>query len=760
MCASISKVKFMCSALLAVLCALSSSAVGLQQGAAANAKARAKFDSHLAPQLSRSQPLQHHNSAGFSQPQQQPPQLQRQLNANSADIPQQLPARSPHLSRAAGSLVAHLNCNKVKGHVTLTPNAATGATTISAQISAGPANEVYQWSLHQFPVKPGAGMCTCSQLLLGLKLLDFGEMHGNLGAQQQHQPPADGSQPTVEQGANLVEFAVESPTLGLFGSESPIGKSLLLRGLKTGVVACATFLPTSRKSTYRAKLHAPISGSVTVFQSVFGAAFMSHLMYSNGTRKHSMHRFDLLAVNDDVSLYNQPLQSGGAASGQPPTSAASHNALIAQLEQREFDNELDKCRHLVASAASGNNLAEPLLRNSSYLLTLSTENYGMRGRTSLVLPQIALESFASVYVVVYSEFNVDEPIGCAPLKFVKPRTATTKFNAATVQGSVLFQQDSPFDVTLVRVNLAMPNSDAQSYGIDELPMIIRRKSDTRVCPNIREIIFNPQHVEPSSVPAEGEATSDQYAVGDLSGKYGSLAGKANEKLTVSDFNLPLFGANSIVGRALTVYSSDGLPIACSNVELTVPMTTAFATFDFGIQGQFIFRQAANDCSGDTYVYIEVSKPPSAAAAASTTGVASSARPKHLHSTDHNWHVHQAPVDSGSDHLSSTECSGAGAHFNPYSTSTNSATYARDCTPFNVLRCELGDMAGKMFTLEIPPYKMKAGQEPDIGKFFGTEIDLPLCGPASVVNRSLVVHESDFGAARIACSTIIEFRPRS
>lgn len=128
---------------------------------------------------------------------------------------------------AAGSLVANINCNKIKGHVTLTPSNAQSSpgssATIKTQIISGPPGEVYQWSIHQFPVKPGAAMCSCSPLILGSKLVDLSEMHGNLPSDQ--------------------EFSVQS-SLQLFGFDSPVGHSLLLRGMKTGMVACATFLPT------------------------------------------------------------------------------------------------------------------------------------------------------------------------------------------------------------------------------------------------------------------------------------------------------------------------------------------------------------------------------------------------------------------------------------------------------------------------------------------------------------------------------------
>lgn len=51
-------------------------------------------------------------------------------------------------------------------------------------------------------------------------------------------------------------------------------------------------------------------------------------------------------------------------------------------------------------------------------------------------------------------------------------------------------------------------------------------------------------------------TNDEYQVGDLSGKHGFLVqgsrGDSHEAMYV-DFNLPLFGTNSVVGRSLVIH---------------------------------------------------------------------------------------------------------------------------------------------------------------------------------------------------------------
>lgn len=133
------------------------------------------------------------------------------------------------------------------------------------------------------------------------------------------------------------------------------------------------------------------------------------------------------------------------------------------------------------------------------------------------------------------------------------------------------------------------------------------------------------------MPIEGLGTSDQYAIGDLSGKYGTLQQKENEKISTVDFNLPLFGAHSIVGRALVFYSHNGSTVACSNLDLfESDMTVAFATFDRPVQGQVILKQRKHNCTDDTYVYFEISR----SAENSTNSFA------------HEWSIRRNPIFTG------------------------------------------------------------------------------------------------------------------
>uniref|UniRef100_A0A3Q4C0G2 Superoxide dismutase copper/zinc binding domain-containing protein n=1 Tax=Mola mola TaxID=94237 RepID=A0A3Q4C0G2_MOLML len=52
------------------------------------------------------------------------------------------------------------------------------------------------------------------------------------------------------------------------------------------------------------------------------------------------------------------------------------------------------------------------------------------------------------------------------------------------------------------------------------------------------------------------STHDRYEMGDLSAKHMSLAGKNKTDEVFTDFNLPLFGRNSIVGHSVVIHQTD------------------------------------------------------------------------------------------------------------------------------------------------------------------------------------------------------------
>ncbi|KAI1278098.1 hypothetical protein HDE_14499 [Halotydeus destructor] len=590
--------------------------------------------------------------------------------------PPNINAQEPVLTSEppAGSLIARIHGNGLLGYVMFTPDA-TGSRRTVIKIRG----------------RPTLG---CSSLAIGPVLYDLSQAHGQVQVDK--------------------DIVISSPMIDPFGDKSLLGRTLVLHGSDSGAISCATIMPATRKKVYQAKLHHPVAGTVTVMQTSTATGILAeYMMYSNGTRKSSSHKWQLVeGTADDLTW------------------------------ESKYNLEKGKCATL-----RGGSLLPPTTAGAA--ISVSTEMPGVKGRSYQVVRNVkSIDSVPVTYLILFEDNDDATIMSCVALSPVTPKSARAKFGSesgADVQGYVSLTQESPFDPTAIEINLSMAKQ-AYSYGIDLLPTIRRRAKEPKACPNIKETIYNPFFKDPEEIPAEGLGTTDQYAVGDLSGKFGSLNNKQLETFTGFDFNLPLFGTFSVIGRALVLYAPDGPPIACANIELSgTNITTAYATFDVPLQGQFIFRQSAADCSSDTYVYIEVSKP-------DTEGASKS--------FNHPWHIHTEQVASPDPNLlSAVDCAPAGPHFNPYNVSTD-CIYQRDCTLFTPLRCELGDTTGKLGPIDVPVYKNSPLNEPEVGKYYFVDTDQPLCGPTSSVGKSIVVHREDFGAPRLTCSNILEFKPRN
>ena len=86
--------------------------------------------------------------------------------------------------------------------------------------------------------------------------------------------------------------------------------------------------------------------------------------------------------------------------------------------------------------------------------------------------------------------------------------------------------------------------------------------------------FNPFNVDKSSSPPNGQGSSDQYEVGDLSGKYGDLAMKTEVAGSFVDPSITLFGRLSIVGRSVVIHKSPGDCFFCRSPQYLMPITSA------------------------------------------------------------------------------------------------------------------------------------------------------------------------------------------
>jgi len=68
-------------------------------------------------------------------------------------------------------------------------------------------------------------------------------------------------------------------------------------------------------------------------------------------------------------------------------------------------------------------------------------------------------------------------------------------------------------------------------------------------------LWNPLDIN-NDIPVAEEGTLDQYKMGDLSGKFGTLDNKKRYTISYNDTMLPLFGPRSILGRSIVIHKKE------------------------------------------------------------------------------------------------------------------------------------------------------------------------------------------------------------
>lgn len=337
--------------------------------------------------------------------------------------------------------------------------------------------------------------------------------------------------------------------------------------------------------------------------------------------------------------------------------------------------------------------------------------------------------------------NGDTYFACANIVEYPHMSAMSMFSNDNVTGNIMFSQKSPLDPVDININLNNLRSLAGGYHVHLFPVPQRVSASDAICSGT-EVAghFNPFNVPVDAhYPAAASTTPDKYEVGDLSGKFGTLANKNNFAKNFTDPYLQLFGKNSILGRSIVIHkNSAGNPRwICSTIRPgdNIEMRTAYARFTYPVIGYIVLRQPKNMWYAETQVYVELNY-----------GSSSSAR-----TVDHNWHVHQVPIVD--DMLSSTSrCHSVLGHYNPYNVNLL-GDYGSMCSADNQFRCELGDLSGKHGKISI---RTSTGEKQ---KYFFSDMQLPLSGPQSVVGKSITIHGANSGSSRLSCADIKLKMPR-
>uniref|UniRef100_A0A3B4ZJ90 Superoxide dismutase copper/zinc binding domain-containing protein n=1 Tax=Stegastes partitus TaxID=144197 RepID=A0A3B4ZJ90_9TELE len=117
---------------------------------------------------------------------------------------------------------------------------------------------------------------------------------------------------------------------------------------------------------------------------------------------------------------------------------------------------------------------------------------------------------------------------CAQIYTVAEKQVSAVLNMKGIRGYFSFRQASPFDVTELRVNLTNLRSRVGPYHVHKFPVPLLGTNSSSLCSN------------------------DNVGLNAVDAKF-------------TDFHLPLFGRNSIVGRSVVIHLTDGARYVCASI---------------------------------------------------------------------------------------------------------------------------------------------------------------------------------------------------
>ncbi|XP_072882964.1 uncharacterized protein cusr [Hemitrygon akajei] len=488
-------------------------------------------------------------------------------------------------------------------------------------------------------------------------------------------------------GEKIYEFTADSPNVTLnesklFQMKSDLSDlTVVVDGCLNGSKACATVRSDMPTKTWEGKF----------FSTVAGDVYIRH----NAGAKTARVLSNLMAINDsqtsvNVSLY---LQAGTASCTSPAP----------------------KDRVLVGTFKVGTPLNQVKSRVDGVLLSKGD-------------PKTLLYMYDGAYW------------SCTEMQLMKEKQVCASVNMKGVKGRFCFRQASPFDATYYTMSLMNLRWMAAAYHVHNYPVPQRSSPADKLCSsdNLGGHL-NPfgKNSSGPSYPQSTNETHDQYEVGDLSGRHGFLKGLDMVEHNFTDWNLPLFGRNSIIGRSIVIHHPNSSRWVCGTIGYPGEVLTAVAIFKSPVSGRVIFQQLKSNPYSDLSVFMDLSYTNSSAP---TTD-------------DHLWYINNYPISSELD-LAADACLSTKGHFNPFKVDVGN-NYNVECSPDSPFRCEVGDFAKKHQTIMLTNQTKVVGN-----KYFFTDTTSSLAGSLNIAARSVVILGQNFSANPLACANITFLHPVS
>lgn len=595
-------------------------------------------------------------------------------------------------------------------------------------------DQIYRWSVYENPVDySDITNERCSSENLGKELIDFTDELGFL----------------IIPGKENAEF--ESKNV-LMGPEGVWGKSLVLKTAEHNGVICASILSTDKVSekTAEAKFVSPVAGKIT-FRWVTNEfddidSFIQTDIY------HSR------VINDNVELTEHKWKLFVTD--------------IFDSDKNNYEDNCDVLQYVFDPDGSGEGLSVGDLDNRLGLLKIAKEANVKRFKNMYkdaainMLKKDMEVTKRSLYVVIYDNRHQNNYLACAKLRVMEPKLSKVLINMDGVTGQVEFTQRSPYDPTWANFQLEASDKEYESnlrfigsmatYTIRELPPKLQDAEHYKEICNSTGNIYNPLNLELKGAPPAGLGTQNQYAIGNLFGKYKDrteylnhkylLPGLANELSGFYwDVYLPLYGVNSIVHRSLVLERREPKRNICGTIVLyehktgyQMPMSSAEVIFRYPVVGRVIFRQPLGRPWEDTTIIVE--------------GLVHADGSNVNNTHEHRWAIHErAP---GADYYNWTgRCLSAGKVYDPHGVDIDMRHPELYCRRGLEGMCRIGDLNTRHGMFSIAGRKRDGAR---LSRRVFTDNVIGLSGRSSIMRKSLVFYDDHGPVARgerMACSII-------
>ena len=493
----------------------------------------------------------------------------------------------------AVTVIANFNMDGVKGTITFSQQSPATITMINVSLAGLDQypTEQFPWHVHNYPFRTRPDFCSfesvgdhfdptmaISQMNYSLlcaandSMCEVGDLSGKFGRLN---------------STSMIVVTFNDSYLPLYGVHSIVGRSVVIHRGDGSRWVCANIEYPS---------------DVTVAYSPFRNVLVGNIYFIQPYMP-----MDLTTVFTKLSNISGSLSSVG------------HNWHVHERAIGESGNCTEggphyNPREILVSSPTYQVYCNPSNQTSCEIGDLTGKSSQLDfidGRTVSLYTDIELplrvnnrgESIAGRSVVVHSSNGGDPRIACASIVGYNPRTAAARFQEDRVSGQIIFHQVSPFSPTTVTVELSGLSSRASGYHVHDFPVDETVPGTGKCANSFAGGHFNPRNVvQDSSSPM----TFDGYEIGDLSGKYGSLAGQDSISVNYSDPYLPLFGVDSIVGRSIVIHYPNGSRWLCANIQYDMDTVSVTLEITSGtLQGRLVLTQLADDPFSETKIFLDV-----------------------------------------------------------------------------------------------------------------------------------------------------------